>query len=342
MLRNSFVRQMNMRSLVRCFIGAALALGPAPPVAGPGLAREADSPHRQFRRRRQHRRHRPLDGHETQRSPRAAGGGRKPCRRERATSALVRWRRAAPDGYTLLHSSDGPILINPHIFKMDGRTWRKSWCRLRRPLGLRCSWLRVQAYPRATSAEFVAHARANPGKLNYGSAGRWHAATCRHRNDHGRGQVRGRARAVQGLAGSARGPACRSGGFTIDLGAAIPHIQSGKVRLLAVPGKMRSPIFPETPTLVESGVNVNLTWISGVYAPAGTPAPIVTRLNKEITRIMHRPDTKKQLDAMAAEVVPAMTPEEFAAHQQRARDSFGADRAQCRHQGELKLSVSAV
>ena len=68
---------------------------------------------------------------------------------------------------------------------------------------------------------------------------------------------------------------------------------------------------------------MNLTWISAVYAPAGTPAPIVTRLNKEITRIMHSPDTKKQLDAMAAEVVPAMTPEEFAAHQQRARDSFG-------------------
>ena len=91
-----------------------------------------------------------------------------------------------------------------------------------------------------------------------------------------------------------------------------------------MPGKVRSPIFPETPTLIESGVNVNLTWLSGVYAPAGTPAPIVARLNKEISRIMHSPETKKQLDAMASEVAPAMTPEEFAAHQQRARDNFGA------------------
>jgi len=112
--------------------------------------------------------------------------------------------------------------------------------------------------------------------------------------------------------------------FTMDLGAAIPHIQSGKLRLLGVPGKTRSPLFPETSTLLESGLNMDLTWISGVYAPAGTPAPIVTRLNKEIARIMHSPDTKKQLDALAAEVLPAMTPEEFAAHQQRARDSFGA------------------
>jgi tripartite-type tricarboxylate transporter receptor subunit TctC len=75
---------------------------------------------------------------------------------------------------------------------------------------------------------------------------------------------------------------------------------------------------------MESGVNVELSWISGIYAPAGTPAAIVTRLNKEIGRIMQTPATKKELDSMAALSLPHMTPEQFAKHQQRARDRFGA------------------
>jgi tripartite-type tricarboxylate transporter receptor subunit TctC len=71
-------------------------------------------------------------------------------------------------------------------------------------------------------------------------------------------------------------------------------------------------------------VNVGLVWLGGVYAPAGTPAPIVARLNREITRIMQSPGAKTQLDAMAAEAAQPMSAEEFAAHQQKARDSFGA------------------
>jgi tripartite-type tricarboxylate transporter receptor subunit TctC len=132
--------------------------------------------------------------------------------------------------------------------------------------------------------------------------------------------------------------------FTVDLGAAIPHVKSGKLRLLAVPGKTRSPTFPDAPTLIESGVNVDLVWISGVYAPTGTPQPIVARLNKEIARIMQSPDAKAQLDAMAAEVVPAMTPEQFAAHQQRARDRFGevVRRAGIKDDPELYRSKSRV
>jgi tripartite-type tricarboxylate transporter receptor subunit TctC len=112
--------------------------------------------------------------------------------------------------------------------------------------------------------------------------------------------------------------------FTFDLGAAIPHIKSEKVRLLAVPGKTRSPIFPDTPTMTEAGTNVVIEWLSGVYAPAGTPRDIITRLNREIGRIMQTPEARAVLAPMAAEASPPMSPEEFAAHQQSARDRFGA------------------
>jgi tripartite-type tricarboxylate transporter receptor subunit TctC len=112
--------------------------------------------------------------------------------------------------------------------------------------------------------------------------------------------------------------------FTFDLGAAIPHIKTDKVRLLAVPGNTRSPFFPETPTMAEAGTNVDIVWMSGVYAPAGIPREIITRLNREIGRIMQTSETRTLLAGMAAEAVPPMSAEAFATHQQRARERFGA------------------
>jgi tripartite-type tricarboxylate transporter receptor subunit TctC len=236
---------------------------------------------------------------------------------------LVAVARAAPDGYTLLHSSDGPILINPHIFKMDVDVAR-DLVPVAPTAGAALFLIARADIPARNMAEFVAYARANPGKLNYGSAG---SGTLQHvaiemimeaaKFDAVHVPYKGSQAVLVDLLGGRVD-------FTMDLGAAIPHIKSGKLRLLAVPGKERSPVFPETPTLMESGVNVELSWISGIYAPAGTPAAIVTRLNKEIGRIMQTPATKKELDSMAALSLPHMTPEQFAKHQQRARDRFGA------------------
>jgi tripartite-type tricarboxylate transporter receptor subunit TctC len=231
--------------------------------------------------------------------------------------------RSAPDGYTLLHSSDGPILINPHIFRMQVNV-EKDLLPIAPTAGAALLVIARPGIPSRNMAEFLAYARANPGKLNYGSAG---SGTLQHIAIEMIMNV-AKFKAVHvPYKGSQAVLVDLLGGqvdFTVDLGASIPHLKSGKLNLLAVPGKTRSPVFPNTPTLIESGVNVDLVWISGVYAPAGTPRPIVTRLNKEIARIMQSPDAKAQLDAMAAEVLPAMTPEEFAAHQKRARDRFGA------------------
>jgi tripartite-type tricarboxylate transporter receptor subunit TctC len=236
---------------------------------------------------------------------------------------LVAVARAAPDGYTLLHSSDGPILINPHIFKMDVDVAR-DLLPIAPTAGAALFLISRADSPARSMAEFVAYARANPGKLNYGSAG---PGTLQHvaiemikaaaKFDAVHVPYKGSQAVLVDLLGGRVD-------LTMDLGAAIPHIKSGKLRLLGVPGKERSPVFPDTPTLMESGVDVELSWISGVYAPAGTPAAIVTRLNKEIGRIMQTPAAKKELDSMAALSLPHMAPEEFARHQQLARDKFGA------------------
>lgn len=231
--------------------------------------------------------------------------------------------RAAPDGYTLLHASDAGILVSPHLYKM-GIDVAKDLVPVS-PTAKAALFFIVRAnLPVKTLADFVAHARANPGKLNYGSAGHGtlqHIAAemmiretnvkVVHVAYKGSQQV-----LVDLLAGQVD--------FTFDLGAAIPHIKSGKVRALAVPGTARSPIFPELPTMAEAGTNVDITWMSGVYAPTGTPREIITRLNHEIGSSMQTPAAKQLLSAMAAEAIPPMTPEQFAERNRREREKFGA------------------
>lgn len=231
--------------------------------------------------------------------------------------------RSAPDGYTLLHSSDGPILINPHLMKM-GVDVAKDLLPVAPTAGAALFVVARPGIPSRNLAEFLAHARANPGRLNYGSAG---SGTLQHIAIEMIMSVAKFSAVHVPYKGSQQVLVDMLGGrvdFTVDLGAAIPHMKSGALRLLAVPGKRRSPLFPDAQTLIEQGVNVELVWISGVYAPAGAPRVIVTRLNREIGRAMQSPESKNYLDAMAAEALPPMSPEEFAAHQQRARDRFGA------------------
>lgn len=231
--------------------------------------------------------------------------------------------RAAPDGYTLLHAADSGIVVSPHLYKMAVDV-AKDLVPIA-PTARAALFFIVRAdLPVKTLADFVAYARAYPGKLNYGSAGHGtvqHIATemmmqtgkfrATHVPYKGSQQV-----LVDLLAGQVD--------CTFDLGAAIPHIKSGRVRLLGVPGATRSPLFPDVPTMAEAGTSVVITWTSGVYAPIGIPRDIVMRLNREIARVMQAPETHARLTAMAAEVMPPMTPEQFAEHQQKARDRFGA------------------
>jgi len=109
--------------------------------------------------------------------------------------------------------------------------------------------------------------------------------------------------------------------FAFDSGLTIQHIKAGKLRVLAMAGAARSPIFPDTPTMTESGLEVDDA-LFGVYAPTGTPREIVTRLNREIGRIMQTAEARAVLATFAAEVFTA-SPEEFAAIQSRDRERYG-------------------
>jgi tripartite-type tricarboxylate transporter receptor subunit TctC len=110
--------------------------------------------------------------------------------------------------------------------------------------------------------------------------------------------------------------------FVFDPGVAIPQVKAGKVRLLAVGSATRMPGLPDAPTLTEAGVNMTAVSIVGVYAPAATPAAVVTRLNREINRVMETPKVKATFASMSALPV-ALSPQDFADMLAKDRERFG-------------------
>jgi tripartite-type tricarboxylate transporter receptor subunit TctC len=230
--------------------------------------------------------------------------------------------KSAPDGYTLLISSGSPITVGPHLYKLGvdvARDLAPVAPTARTPILV----VVRPGLPVSNVAELVAYARANPGKLNFGSAG---SGTTLH--IHAERLLR--AEKIQATHVPYKGVAqmivallSDQVDFAFDSGLTIQHIKSGKLRLLAVLSVVRSPMFPDTPTLAESGTDVDPEPLFGVYAPGGTPREIVTRLNGEIGRIMQTAEVRAALAIFGAEVVTA-TPEEFAALQHRSRERLGA------------------
>ncbi len=229
--------------------------------------------------------------------------------------------RALPDGYTLLSSASSPFVIGPHLYKL-GFDLLKDITPVA-PTALTPMYLVVHASVPATNvAEFVRHARANPGKLSYGSAG---GGTL----PHVAAEMLLRTAGVQAVhvpfKGSGPALAALLGGqidFVFDPGVAIPHVKTGKARLIAVGGASRSQGFPDTPTLREAGIDMTAVSIVGLYTTTGTRADIVMRLNQALTRIMQTAEFRTVLAAMAAEPIEA-SPDAFAALLARDRERYG-------------------
>jgi len=230
--------------------------------------------------------------------------------------------KSTPDGYTLLKSASGAIVIGPHLYKLSVDVARDLLPVA--PTMLTTLLLVVRpSLPVHSLAELIAYARANPGKLSYGSsgigsglhiAGEMLAHEAKIKATHV--PYKGAALAITDLLGDRVD-------FMFDTAPVIPHIKANKLRLLAVARATRSRMFPDTPTMAEAGADVTVEFVQGVYAPAGTPREIVARLNREMGRVMQSAEVRAVLAGIGAEPVTA-SPEEFAALQQRERERFGA------------------
>ena len=212
--------------------------------------------------------------------------------------------RAAPDGYTILFGYIATHGINPALSKVPYDPV-KDFAPITEVAEAQGMLVVTPSLPAKSVKELIAEAKAKPGKLSYASAGN---GTAPHIAGELFKQLTGTDILHVPYKGS--GPAVTDtlAGTTQvmfpSLVAASGHIKSGKLRGLAVTGKKRSPLFPDLPTIAESGVpGFEVVQWYGLFAPAKTPKEIVDKLNREIVAVMKDPDTAKKFAAQGADVV---------------------------------------
>ncbi len=218
--------------------------------------------------------------------------------------------RANPDGYTLLMNSSA-IAVNVSLYSQPGYKISDLVPLLQGPTTPNL----VTVHPSvkaATLKELIALARSTP--MNYGSSG---TGTTPHLDM----ELLFRSLAKINVTHVPYNPASAVNAVVanqVPIGStsmppAVPYVKAGRVRPIAVTTAKRSAVLPDTPTIAESGFPGfdDHTWFS-FFAPAGTPAPIVGKLNAELSRILQSTDVKTRLDALSLEFSPN-TPVEFAA-----------------------------
>jgi len=221
--------------------------------------------------------------------------------------------RSAPDGYTLLLAAT-TLAISPSLYAKLAYDPLKDLA----PVGMVATVPNVMvthpSVPARTLQEFIALAKRRPGELNFGSGG---GGTSNHLG----GELFNMAAGVKLVHVPYKGVNLAMNDVlsgqvqlvVIGIPAAAPHIKAGKLRGLALVAPQRSPVLPDVPTVAEAGLpKFEVTTWYGILMPAGTPRPIVVRLNAELAKIMHAPELKDRLDALATDPVTG-TPEEFAA-----------------------------
>jgi tripartite-type tricarboxylate transporter receptor subunit TctC len=178
--------------------------------------------------------------------------------------------------------------------------------------------------PASNYAEFLAHLRANPGKLNYGSPGNGtspHIATEVYSREAGVKLVhvpyKGAGPALKDLLGGVID-------LAFDPGIGLTHVKAGKLRMVAVAGGKRHPDFPDVPTLEENGIKgVDGGPHFGFYAPAATPRPILERVNREILKLMQEPAVRERFLGLAVDLAEPMSPDAFAAYVRAQSEMYG-------------------
>ena len=224
--------------------------------------------------------------------------------------------RADPDGYTVVYAPGSTMMIAPHIVKRPDLDPTMVLTPVVATGGVSLYVLVHPKMPATNFAEFMAHVRANPGKLNYGTPGNGtspHIAT----------EVFNREAGVKlnHIPYKGAGPALNDLMAAVidvvfDPGIGLGHARSGKLRMIAIAGPKRHADFPDVPTLEENGIKgVDGGPHFGFYATAGTPPAVLDHLNREVQRLLQE-DTavRGRFNALAVNMADPMTPAQFGAY----------------------------
>ena len=223
--------------------------------------------------------------------------------------------KSPADGYTILMGAVATHAINPTLYANIPYDPVKDFAPVTQVASTPNVLVVHPSVPAATVKEFIAHAKSNPGRLNFGSGSTGSAG-------HLAGELfkamagidmthvpyKGAAPAMQDLVGG------RIQLMFDNLASSLGQVRAGKVRALAVTTAKRTPLAPELPTVAESGLpGFDISTWFGVFAPAGTPREALDRLHAEFTRALAAPDVREKMLNLGAEPVGS-NPEEFAAY----------------------------
>ncbi|MEN3355924.1 MAG: hypothetical protein V7640_4082 [Betaproteobacteria bacterium] len=225
---------------------------------------------------------------------------------------LMLLTQAAPDGYTIACGQGGNMVIVPLAYQKVAYDTLKDFA----PVALMASnFLALVVHPSVpfnSMKDLIAYAKANPGKLSFGTTGEGaflHFATEMLRTQAGFTYNHVPYKSVSSIITDIMG-----GRIDATLGSFIslqPHVVSGKLRLLGVARATRAPNYPEFPTIAETIPGYQSGGWFGFIAPAGTPKDVVMLLNQEINRAMTQPDVREKMTAFGLEI-HTETPEFFA------------------------------
>jgi tripartite-type tricarboxylate transporter receptor subunit TctC len=209
-----------------------------------------------------------------------------------------------PDGYTLLFGNASSLVVGPAVYRFRDYDVAKHFTPVAKVTEGYEVLVVAPDFPAGNVRELIEHAKANPGKLNFGSMGYGnltHLAAelfkLRTGTDLVHVPYKGSPEAVSGLV---------AGQVQLlfgEVAGLLPHVRDGKLRALGVASATRNALAPELPTLMEGGLAdfIALTF-TGVVAPAGTPAPIVDKLNVAINKSLEGADIVASLGKLGAEV----------------------------------------
>lgn len=223
--------------------------------------------------------------------------------------------QAPADGYTIVLGYIANLAIGPHLYAKLPFDPVKSFS----PVTLLAESPNIlvahPSLPVKSMKELIAYAKANPGKLNFGSAS---VASVGHLTGVMLNQMAGIDLQHVPYKGSGQAVIDVVGGqiqlMFSGMSSVMPHVKAGRLKPLAVTGAKRSPAVPDVPTIAESGFpGFSATAWYGVLAPAKTPRPIVKRLHDEIVKALGQPDVKKRLESVGFELVGS-TPDQFDAY----------------------------
>ncbi len=217
--------------------------------------------------------------------------------------AAVHVARAAPDGYTLFVTTNTTHSANPHLYRTLPYDPLKDFLPVARTATLPFMLVVGQGAPARTAREWLEQARARPGEITFATASSTSLVAARTAARLAGVQLtavpyKASPQAVLDVAGGQ--VQC----MFADFATAMPLVQSGRLRVLAVATAGRSPLLPEAPPLAETIPGFEVGSWNGVFAPAGTPREIVARLGDEVLHILATPDVRDRLAALGFEVAP--------------------------------------